>query len=110
VIENVVGAPLINPVMLCGGMFPNLKVYRHRLFETSFPIAAPPHPKHDCPACAMGRPPRESEVVHCIGNFSGVQRGREAMGIDWMTGAELAEAIPSAFAEFVGRAAIAVGL
>ncbi|MCY7346202.1 MAG: hypothetical protein LH614_08255 [Pyrinomonadaceae bacterium] len=30
--ENVVGAPLENPVMLCGTMF-GLRVYRHRLFD-----------------------------------------------------------------------------
>lgn len=38
VIENVQGAvsELINPVMLCGTMFPKLKVFRHRLFESSF--------------------------------------------------------------------------
>jgi DNA (cytosine-5)-methyltransferase 1 len=58
----------------------------------------------------MGRPARESEVVHVIGNFSGVQQGREAMGIDWMSGAELAEAVPRADSEFIGRAAIAAGL
>jgi len=41
VIENVSGAPLEHPVLLCGSMF-NLDVQRHRLFEASFPIVAPP--------------------------------------------------------------------
>lgn len=42
-IENVVGAPLIDPVELCGAMF-GLRVYRHRLFEYSFSVKAPKHP------------------------------------------------------------------
>ncbi len=33
VIENVPGAPLVNPIKLCGTMF-DLRVLRHRLFET----------------------------------------------------------------------------
>jgi hypothetical protein len=45
VIENVVQAPLLSRVILCGSMF-GLRVYRHRGFETSFPITALSHPPH----------------------------------------------------------------
>ncbi|KKK82689.1 hypothetical protein LCGC14_2800880, partial [marine sediment metagenome] len=37
VIENVVGAPLNSPMMLCGTMF-RLRVLRHRLFEIKPPL------------------------------------------------------------------------
>src|SRR5580658_6025519 len=46
VIENVDGAPLLNPVVLCGTMFKGLRVLRHRLFEANFPILIPPHGRH----------------------------------------------------------------
>ncbi len=103
VIENVVGAPLLHPIELCGAMF-GLRVYRHRLFECSFPVAQPTHPPHVAPLRKMGRPVRDGEFMHVVGNFSGVQRAREAMGIDWMMRDELREAIPPAYTEYVGRA------
>lgn len=105
-IENVEGAPLENPVTLCGTMFRGLKVYRHRLFETSFPLKQPEHPEHVAPLTKMGRPPRDGEFMHVVGNFSGVVAARKAMGINWMVRDELREAIPPAYSEYVGRAAL----
>jgi DNA (cytosine-5)-methyltransferase 1 len=45
VIENVMGAPLRDPAILCGTMF-GLKVIRHRQFEASFLLLSPPHQSH----------------------------------------------------------------
>jgi DNA (cytosine-5)-methyltransferase 1 len=104
-IENVPGAPLINPIELCGAMF-GLRTYRHRLFECSFPIAAPFHPPHTAPLRKMGRPVRDGEFIHVVGNFSGVPLARKAMGIPWMMRDELKEAIPPAFSEYVAKAAL----
>jgi len=105
-IENVVGAPLVNPIELCGAMF-GLRTYRHRLFECSFPIVAPLHPEHTAPLRKMGRPVRDGEFIHVVGNFSGAQLARDAMGIsNKMPRDKLREAIPPAYAEYIGRAAI----
>ena len=45
--------------------------------------------------------------MHVVGNFSGVAQARKAMGIDWMMRDELREAIPPAYAKFIGTAAMA---
>lgn len=105
-IENVVGAPLVNPIMLCGAMF-GLRTYRHRLFECSFPIEAPSHPEHTAALTKMGRPPRDGEFMHIVGNFSGVDHARWIMGTQWMSRDGLREAIPPAFSKFIGQAALA---
>lgn len=106
VIENVAGAPLENPVLLCGSMF-GLMTYRHREFECSFPVSVPPHPEHIAPNRKMGRPVRDGEMMHIVGNFSGVQRARDIMNTRWMTRDGLREAIPPKFAEHIGRCAMA---
>lgn len=103
IIENVPGSPLIDPVMLCGSMFPGLRTYRHRLFESNLPLAAPPHPGHMAPTTKMGRPPKDGEFMHVVGNFSGVAAAREAMGISWMKRDDLRESIPPAYTEHLGR-------
>jgi DNA (cytosine-5)-methyltransferase 1 len=103
VIENVVGAPLHNPIMLCGAMF-GLKTYRHRLFESSLSIRPKsPHPPHIWPQTKMGRKPKAGEFIHVVGNFSGVALAREAMDTPWMTRDEMREAIPPAYTEWIGQ-------
>lgn len=102
VIENVVGAPLVNPVMLCGSMF-TLQTYRHRLFECSFPVTTPHHPDHMAPNRKMGRPVRDGEMMHIVGNFSGAQRARDIMATPWMTRRGLREAIPPVYSKYIAE-------
>ena len=103
IIENVEGAPLRNPVTLCGAMFKGLRVYRHRIFESNIRLIAPEHPQHVAPLRKMGRPVQEGEFMHVVGNFSGVETAKKAMGINWMVRDGLREAIPPAYTEYLGR-------
>lgn len=111
VIENVEGAPLRDPVMLCGTMFPELRVYRHRLFETNWPLDAPPHREHR--ELTFTHDKRKGHYGQSLdlstmrvqvtgGGNAPVWAKARAMGIDWMTGAGLNEAIPPAYSEWVG--------
>lgn len=109
VIENVEGAPMHRYLVLCGTMFDlgteAAELRRHRRFET-YPYIAPVHP------CRHGR---KSRVIGVYGghgrdrrrtvktqDFSTDER-REAMGIDWMNGQELSQAIPPAYCEWIGK-------
>jgi DNA (cytosine-5)-methyltransferase 1 len=108
VIENVPEAPIRRDLMLCGAMF-GLRSYRHRNFECSFPIEQPEHPKHLVRVNRRGENRREhwanGGFITITGDV-GVYCGPAAMGIDWMSGNEMSEAIPPAYAEFIGRVAI----
>lgn len=111
VIENVPGAPLENPVTLCGSMF-GLQVRRHRLFEASFPVTAPAC-DHRAQGVVYGvygahadrpggwkRPNGKSRGLKA----TSVEHAQEVMGIDWMREwHDLADAIPPAYTEFIGR-------
>lgn len=108
VIENVPGAPIRKDLMLCGCMF-GLRSYRHRHFECNFPIAQPHHPKHTVRVNRRGENRREHWAnggFLTITGDVGTYCGPEAMGIDWMSGDEMSEAIPPAYAEYIGRAAM----
>ena len=100
VIENVVGAPLHDPVELCGAMF-GLRTYR-RLFEASFPLDVPPHPEHAVETVKMGRPLRDGDWYHAVGNFSNVPYVRRDLGVPWMSRDGIRECVPPAYTEYIG--------
>lgn len=106
-IENVVGAPLENPRRLCGSMF-GLDVQRHRIFETSFtlPEMACDHsvwtPRYPG---ATNRAKNSRKTVEVGVYRIPLATQRAAMGIDWMSLPKLSQAIPPAYAEWLGRQA-----
>lgn len=106
VIENVMEAPL-NPhrsIVLCANTF-GLRTYRHRRFEFSrhFELTAPTHLPHVKRAPNRRRRERWLAGDHAsITGDVGTYVGPEAMGIDWMTGNGLSEAIPPAYTQWVG--------
>jgi len=109
IMENVMTAPLIKErsIVLCGGMF-GLRTYRHRRFESSFALTAPEHPKHVTLTATKQRKQRWAEGWHVsITGDVGTYVGPEAMGIDWMNGDELCEAIPPAYTKWIGQQLIA---
>jgi DNA (cytosine-5)-methyltransferase 1 len=110
VIENVEGCPLIDPVTLCGTMFPGLRVLRHRLFEASFPIVQPrcaKHPlvfTHDKRKRHYGMLDQNTSFVQVTGGGNcSIANARDAMGIAWMNKHELNESIPPAYTQYIGE-------
>jgi len=111
VIENVEGAPLVNCIVLCGTMFPGLRVLRHRLFEASFPIAQPAHPAHplvfthDKRKAHYGKLNQDRSFVQVTGGGNcTIANKHAAMGVTRkLTNHELNEGIPPAYTEHIGR-------
>jgi DNA (cytosine-5)-methyltransferase 1 len=114
VIENVRGAPLINKTFICGTRLglrtkaDNGQVYRlrrHRYFETNWALKTP-----GCSCARAGIP-----VMDVTGGGArstrqgrtyrgGADDRRAIMGIPWATNRkELAEAVPPAYTELIGR-------
>lgn len=122
VIENVPGAPmhtgppsLFEPdrhgALICG-LALGLNVKRHRRFESNLPVsstACPPGHPGDWllvfgktileRGCKVGTAKGGGSIIRR--RHVGTDRGREAMGIDWMTRDELSEAIPPAYTKFI---------
>lgn len=101
IIENVPGAPLQNPVILCGSSF-GLKVRRHRLFESNLPITGSVcnHKEQGRPVGVYGS--MKDEIPKGGKTAESIEQARSAMGIDWMIWSELVEAIPPAYTEYIG--------
>jgi DNA (cytosine-5)-methyltransferase 1 len=110
VIENVEGAPLIDPVKICGASIPGLRVIRHRLFESNFPLQGIPCPDrhplvftYDKRKPHYGQLDQDASYVQVTGGGNcSVANKLDAMQINWMTGKEVNEAIPPAYCKHVG--------
>lgn len=112
VIENVVGAPLINPVQLCGSSF-GLPIRRHRRFESNVPLTVPrcdhswQTEKKYWTSYRRGNNARRSAVVQVYGQGAEKHHWGPALGIDWMTSDELTQAIPPVYTKHIGRQLLA---
>lgn len=101
VIENVPGAPLgRGSLLLCGTMFglsaSDASLWRHRYFETNFALPLTPpcnHRKGRVIGVYDGGHGRDRRRKTNTQDFS-VEDRRAAMGIEWMSGMELSQAIP----------------
>lgn len=120
VMENVVGAPLIDPLVLCGTEFgltaPDvdgvpLKVLRHRLFESNIPLTRRGECNHDpsiLTASIYGAgggwtPEHRDSAKRRGGYVPHTDVCRELLGVDWTTKHELSQVVPPAFTEHLGK-------
>ena len=106
VIENVPGAPLLDPITLCGDTL-RLGVRRHRLFESNLTLhgttchhdrTTPAVPVYGSQGSTTGRNPIDGEPSRTVQ----ADTARTAMGIDWMPWQRLTQAIPPTFTFWIG--------
>ena len=112
VLEHVPTAPLQNPTYLEGTMF-GLGVIRRRSFETNWWLPQPMYRKREKPIMQQSQQdPRifiqKSAYCSVAGNGADgwscrVADWRKAMGIDWMTRAEIKQAIPPKYTAYIGK-------
>jgi DNA (cytosine-5)-methyltransferase 1 len=104
VIENVPGAPMRADYKLCGCMFGLPRLRRERWFETNpqlFDMRPPCY--HIGPAVTVCGHGAQGSYEYVDGVAPTQADRKAAMGIDWMNRDELAQAIPPAYTEFIGR-------
>lgn len=114
VIENVPGAPMVNPVVLCGSSMglgaAGFELRRHRLFETNFPVMVPPCAHQRATIGIYGDHARNRSRINGskdrgqdFPDTDKLELGREAMGMPWVTRWHgLSQAIPPAYTEHLG--------
>jgi len=102
IMENVTGAPLINPIIICGSSL-GLELWRHRLFELHGFYMLSLQCRHDLVAHPWGVYSRGAG-----GRIKQIRRAnsdqaRIVMGMPWARQQEIGQAIPPAYTEFIGK-------
>ena len=108
-IENVQGSPLYTQIILCGAALGLPHLARHRHFESNLLLFAPPcqHKQNEYTIGIYGSRPdgrRVSYRRHKLCRVANsLEEARAEMEIDWMTWAEITQAIPPVYTEYIGR-------
>jgi DNA (cytosine-5)-methyltransferase 1 len=117
VIENVMGAPLNDPTMLCWTMFHSpmavdnpvtpLQMERHRLFETNWLLGGPGPCRHAAGVVTAGAYAGGTKNPSSLrGGYVPRKHVLEVlMGIDWMSKRGIHQAIPPSYTEYIGKMA-----
>jgi DNA (cytosine-5)-methyltransferase 1 len=117
IIENVPGAPLRDPVVVCGASLglrtETHDLARHRLFEANWPLMVPPCAHGSRPILGVyGDHARDRRRVPGAPNphrgqqlsaAEGLAAARRAMDMPWANWRELSQAIPPAYTELIGH-------
>ncbi len=113
VVENVPGAPLRHGFTLCGSSFGlesgGRPLKRHRLFEPSWAVLAPPcqcDGRQKLGVYGHGGGTRVHKLDGYPRYAANVAEMREGLGIDWMRRDDLTQAIPPAYARWIGERAL----
>ncbi len=108
VLENVPEAPLRQDVVLCGTQFglqsDGFEIRRHRAFELNWEFGSLVSPcQHSLPSMPIFGHNPNGDFYKRHGRGVSIEHKRAAMGMDWSSREELAEAIPPAFTQFIGE-------
>lgn len=123
IIENVPGAPLVDPVTLCGSEFglrardtdgTEVALRRHRLFESNVWLMGAGGCRHDATPIggvyggAWNRKPEDRDRPRKGGYVPAVPVRAALLGIDWPVSEHgLSQAIPPAYTAFLGAQLLA---
>jgi DNA (cytosine-5)-methyltransferase 1 len=110
VIENVKGAPLAewsdlfgrHGVVLCGTAF-KLRIYRHRIFETSFALPSAPPCDHSKHAMNPHRSEGRERIYAEWGRQEPEKLWAKEMGVSWMSRHGAREAVPPCYTAWIGK-------
>jgi DNA (cytosine-5)-methyltransferase 1 len=105
VIENVPGAPMDHPVLICGWAMGYQHLPRHRLFESNLLVMSP---GCACPfgdsVSVFGHSGEDRRKIHDgRRTHMPIAEVRKLMGCEWMTKRDdISEAIPPGYTEYIG--------